>query len=416
MSSPSRIQHPLRAEKRGTFNQKKTSRQPQNAKTPHFFPPPIFSTHWKHFFQSLENSRKNFPIIGKTAPIFPTIGNIFSNHWKTFPLPSTPICRALTAPSAHPLPLWSSRQDRRSTLSFWIDAQFPPRPHDGRQIPHRMPETSRKRPWRPDLHGKQIVDKPPPCPGQRLPSRDVRLACVNQETGIQLQQIPFGGARPSLPVMHGLRSGVDTNPPPRHPCPLRKIDILSVVEKHGRKPSQIRQTLPTDQPVGRIHERHLDQFILFPQPVVFQKRTKTSLHAHSVTLAMKGTDNPEIRMPIQCADKSPDGVREKPCILIQQINRIRVPDGFKPQIVRPSEPQIPIGRHHPYLWITVPQPLQGIVIRRTIDNHHGNRKFRIPQRTETTLQPSFRVEGCDNHGHRADFPPRTTWHLLGRRE
>ena len=39
------------------------------------------------FFQSLENRRKIFPIIGKTAPNFPTIGNIFSNHWKTFAPP-----------------------------------------------------------------------------------------------------------------------------------------------------------------------------------------------------------------------------------------------------------------------------------------------------------------------------------------
>ncbi|MBR3581911.1 MAG: hypothetical protein IKO01_00535 [Kiritimatiellae bacterium] len=45
-----------------------------------------FSNHWKIaeiFFQSLENIRKFFPIIGKTGPIFPTIGNFFSNHWKT---------------------------------------------------------------------------------------------------------------------------------------------------------------------------------------------------------------------------------------------------------------------------------------------------------------------------------------------
>jgi hypothetical protein len=34
------------------------------------------------FFQSLENGRKIFPIIGKIAEIFPTIGNFFSNHWK----------------------------------------------------------------------------------------------------------------------------------------------------------------------------------------------------------------------------------------------------------------------------------------------------------------------------------------------
>ena len=55
MSSPSRIQHPLRAEKRGTFNQKIFPRQPQNT---------IFRTF-------------------SLPPDFPPIGNIFSNHWKT---------------------------------------------------------------------------------------------------------------------------------------------------------------------------------------------------------------------------------------------------------------------------------------------------------------------------------------------
>ncbi len=42
-----------------------------------------FSNGWKHFFQSLENRQKIFPIIGKNGRIFPTIGNFFSNHWKT---------------------------------------------------------------------------------------------------------------------------------------------------------------------------------------------------------------------------------------------------------------------------------------------------------------------------------------------
>ena len=42
----------------------------------------------ENFFQSLENGRKIFPIIGKSGPIFPTIGKKFSNHWKTFPLPT----------------------------------------------------------------------------------------------------------------------------------------------------------------------------------------------------------------------------------------------------------------------------------------------------------------------------------------
>ena len=39
-------------------------------------------------FQSLENGRKFFPIIGKSGLIFPTIGKKFSNHWKTLPLPA----------------------------------------------------------------------------------------------------------------------------------------------------------------------------------------------------------------------------------------------------------------------------------------------------------------------------------------
>ena len=37
----------------------------------------------ENFFQSLENRRKIFPIIGKIGPNFPTIGKKFSNHWKT---------------------------------------------------------------------------------------------------------------------------------------------------------------------------------------------------------------------------------------------------------------------------------------------------------------------------------------------
>ena len=55
----------------------------------------IFSIHWKtpeKFFQSLEKSarifqplEKNFPIIGKIHENFPTIGKKLSNHWKTFP-------------------------------------------------------------------------------------------------------------------------------------------------------------------------------------------------------------------------------------------------------------------------------------------------------------------------------------------
>jgi hypothetical protein len=50
----------------------------------------FFSNHWKipeNFFQSLENRRKFFPIIGKFRPFFPTIGKLFSNRWKTFLAP-----------------------------------------------------------------------------------------------------------------------------------------------------------------------------------------------------------------------------------------------------------------------------------------------------------------------------------------
>ena len=61
-------------------------------RTPKTFPTigNFFSNHWKiseFFFQSLENRRIFFPIIGKLGPIFPTIGKKFSNHWKTFALP-----------------------------------------------------------------------------------------------------------------------------------------------------------------------------------------------------------------------------------------------------------------------------------------------------------------------------------------
>jgi hypothetical protein len=44
-------------------------------------------------FQPLE---KSFPIIGKSGPIFPTIGKKFSNHWKT-PGPASGAPRGQTA-------------------------------------------------------------------------------------------------------------------------------------------------------------------------------------------------------------------------------------------------------------------------------------------------------------------------------
>ncbi len=42
----------------------------------------VFRKRPENFFQSLENARKIFPIIGKNWRIFPTIGKLFSNHWK----------------------------------------------------------------------------------------------------------------------------------------------------------------------------------------------------------------------------------------------------------------------------------------------------------------------------------------------
>ena len=46
-----------------------------------------FSNHWKVFFQSLENSGKFFPIVGKQEKNFSNrwkIQRVFSNHWKVF--------------------------------------------------------------------------------------------------------------------------------------------------------------------------------------------------------------------------------------------------------------------------------------------------------------------------------------------
>jgi hypothetical protein len=43
----------------------------------------------ENFFQSLENCRKIFPMVGKNGVIFPTIGKKVSNHWKTWVLPAS---------------------------------------------------------------------------------------------------------------------------------------------------------------------------------------------------------------------------------------------------------------------------------------------------------------------------------------
>ena len=127
MSSPSRIQHPLRAEKRGTFNQKIFPRQPQNTIFRTFSLPPDFPPIGNIFFQSLENHRKIFPIIGKTAPIFPTIGNFFSNHWKTPPppFPRRNPCDFPCAVVGRAVPARRSNA-RQNTARPCTDAHYPP--------------------------------------------------------------------------------------------------------------------------------------------------------------------------------------------------------------------------------------------------------------------------------------------------
>ncbi len=68
---PSLSRFPVRAGKRGgkVFQPLET-----------FFP--IIGKTMKIFFQSLENGRNFFPIIGKNGTFFPTIGKKFSNGWK----------------------------------------------------------------------------------------------------------------------------------------------------------------------------------------------------------------------------------------------------------------------------------------------------------------------------------------------
>ena len=80
--------------------------------------PPLRPPCAENFFQSLENARKFFPIIGKTGPVFqpletffpiigklrrsfPTIGKKFSNHWKIRPFP--PGHKIVQNPSPFPI-------------------------------------------------------------------------------------------------------------------------------------------------------------------------------------------------------------------------------------------------------------------------------------------------------------------------
>ncbi len=89
----------------------------------------IFSIHWKtaeFFFQSLENPaeifhplEKNFPIIGKIRLNFPTIGKKLSNHWKTFSAP--PTLRPSAPPREHP-----SRFPVLSALLCFPSSSLPP--------------------------------------------------------------------------------------------------------------------------------------------------------------------------------------------------------------------------------------------------------------------------------------------------
>jgi hypothetical protein len=46
-----------------------------------------FSNHWKKFSRFFQRLEKKFPMVGKFRPIFPMIGKLFSNGWKTFPRP-----------------------------------------------------------------------------------------------------------------------------------------------------------------------------------------------------------------------------------------------------------------------------------------------------------------------------------------
>ena len=83
---------------------------------------------------------------------------------------------------------------------------------------------------------------------------------------------------------------------------------------------------------------------------------------------MDGTDDSEIGMCVQCTDKPPDGIREEPAILVQQIDRVHIPDSLETQIVRAAESQIAGRSHNPDFRMVFPEPSDGIVPRGAIDN------------------------------------------------
>ena len=83
----------------------------------------------RNFFQSLENGRKIFPIIGKNGRIFPTIGKFFSNHWKTIPPPwATGLCktRGAQAPLSLPSRWRQTRSARRKETRRVPGGSFAP--------------------------------------------------------------------------------------------------------------------------------------------------------------------------------------------------------------------------------------------------------------------------------------------------
>ena len=109
--------------------------------------PKNFSNHWKtvgKFFQSLEEPprifqplEKSFPTIGKNGANFPTIGNFFSNHWKTS-VPPTSYQIGQNPAGAPPFrrpfvfPWAKTRKDAASLNAFQLrPSRFPPAPPTG---------------------------------------------------------------------------------------------------------------------------------------------------------------------------------------------------------------------------------------------------------------------------------------------
>ena len=84
---------------------------------------------------------------------------------------------------------------------------------------------------------------------------------------------------------------------------------------------------------------------------------------------MDGTDDSEIRMFVQCSDKPSEGIRKNPGVLVQQIDRIHVPDSLETQIVCATESQIARRNHNLDFRIVFLQSSDGIVNRCTIDDN-----------------------------------------------